>query len=168
MNAEPEANFIQSLHPTPHSILDAGCGTGRIAIELSRRGFSPIGVDISTSMLAKARHLAPHLSWRLGNISCVRLEQHFDAIILAGNVMIFLRKGTEQAVLHNMAHHLTPSGALITGFFLSMGRLQLDDYDKCASRAGLHLEARYSGWQHELWHPMSNYAVSVHRLASQL
>ncbi|MEO5951983.1 MAG: class I SAM-dependent methyltransferase [Chloroflexia bacterium] len=166
-NSNPEADFIYSLRPAPSTILDAGCGTGRLAIALYERGFSPTGVDISTSMLSKPRFSAPHLSWRLGDISCVRLEKRFDAIVLAGNVMIFLRKGTEQAVLSNMARHLAPSGTLITGFFLSMGRLQIDDYDRYAKHAGLTLEARYSGWQREPWQYNSNYAVSLHKRKMQ-
>lgn len=163
LDATLEADFIQSLSPLPHTILDAGCGTGRVAKELARVGNYVVGLDISATMLAKARRSAPHLSWRLGDLSCVRLERRFDAIVLAGNVMTFLRKGTEQAALHNLARHLAPDGRLLTGFYLSMAHLQLDDYDKYAARAGLHLEARYSGWKREPWHPMSSYVVSVHR-----
>ena len=38
------------------AVLDAGCGTGRIGLELSRLGISPIdGIDISPEMMAKAR-----------------------------------------------------------------------------------------------------------------
>ena len=37
------------------SVLDAGCGTGRLGWELSRLGISPVdGIDISPEMLAKA------------------------------------------------------------------------------------------------------------------
>lgn len=32
-----EADFVASFEV--HSVLDAGCGTGRVAIELARRGF---------------------------------------------------------------------------------------------------------------------------------
>ncbi|HZX55388.1 MAG TPA: hypothetical protein VFE86_11950, partial [Ilumatobacteraceae bacterium] len=35
-NPHGEADFITSLNPT--TVLDAGCGTGRIAVELARRG----------------------------------------------------------------------------------------------------------------------------------
>ena len=39
-----EATLVRSFNPT--SVLDAGCGTGRIAIELARHGIDVIGVDI--------------------------------------------------------------------------------------------------------------------------
>ena len=37
----------------------------------------------------------------------------FDAIVLAGNVMIFLAPGSEATVVANLARHLTPGGALV-------------------------------------------------------
>lgn len=154
-----EADFIESLEPRPHSVLDAGCGTGRLAIELAQRGFDAVGVDISPAMLAKARHAAPHLSWRLGDISCVRLERRFDAVVMAGNVMLFLRKGSESAVMKNMARHLAPGGRLIAGFFVGMSGPQPEDVDRWAGNAGLQPEARYAGWDREAWQWDSPYAV---------
>jgi SAM-dependent methyltransferase len=115
-------------------------------------------------MLAKARRAAPSLSWRLGDIACVRLERRFDAVVMAGNVMIFLARGTEGTVLRNMARHLAPGGRLVTGFYLSMGRLQLEEYDRLAAQAGLSLQVRYAGWRGEPWHGESEYVVSVHRV----
>lgn len=42
---------------TPTTILDAGCGTGRVGVELAARGWAGalIGVDISTGMLDRAK-----------------------------------------------------------------------------------------------------------------
>ena len=53
-----EAAFACSLEPAPASVLDAGCGTGRVAIELARRGIDVVGVDVDASMLAAARRAA--------------------------------------------------------------------------------------------------------------
>lgn len=41
------------LHGSP--ILDLACGTGRVAAPLARHGFEVIGIDISESMLERAR-----------------------------------------------------------------------------------------------------------------
>lgn len=50
---EKEINFNKSLN-----IIDIGCGTGRHSIELSRRGYSITGIDLSASLLEKAREKA--------------------------------------------------------------------------------------------------------------
>jgi 2-polyprenyl-3-methyl-5-hydroxy-6-metoxy-1,4-benzoquinol methylase len=49
----------------PGDVLDAGCGTGRVAIQLARLGHRVIGVDLDASMLDEARAAAPGLDWRL-------------------------------------------------------------------------------------------------------
>ncbi len=57
-----EATFIRAYEPI--SVLDAGCGTGRVAIELARHGIDVIGVDADASMIDTARRRAPDLDWR--------------------------------------------------------------------------------------------------------
>jgi SAM-dependent methyltransferase len=160
LSGSDEADFVEGLGA--RSVLDAGCGTGRVAVELARRGVGV--VDIDPGMIARAREAAPGLTWVLDDIATVDLGRTFDAVLLAGNVMIFIERGTEGAVLRNMARHLSPGGRLVTGFVLSMGYLDLDEYDRLAVKAGLVLTERYSGWRREPWQRDSKYAVSVHRL----
>jgi ubiquinone/menaquinone biosynthesis C-methylase UbiE len=50
---EKELKFDKSL-----KLLDVGCGTGRHSIELSKRGYSITGIDLSESLLAKAKEKA--------------------------------------------------------------------------------------------------------------
>jgi SAM-dependent methyltransferase len=161
-NVHGEADFVQSFGP--RSVLDAGCGTGRVAIELALRGIDTVGVDIDPRMLSTASGNAAHLEWHLGDISSIHLGRQFDAIVMAGNVMIFLAPGTEGAVLNNLARHLDTRGVLIAGFQLSMGYLALEDYDLLARQAGLKLLERWSTWHRDPWNGYSTYAVSVHRL----
>ena len=60
-----EADLIEYLlRETGGSrVLDAGCGTGRVATELASRGFSVVGIDLDDDMLATARAKAPELHW---------------------------------------------------------------------------------------------------------
>ena len=160
-NVHGEADFVERFNPA--SVLDAGCGTGRVGRELALRGIDVIGVDIDAEMLDTARKKAPGVSWRLADLANVDLARTFDAIAMAGNVMIFLTSGTEAAVVANMARHLNPDGVLIAGFQLMRGRLSIDDYDAAAVAAGLVLAERWSTWDCDPWDRASNYAVSVHR-----
>lgn len=171
-----EADFVASLGAT--SVLDAGCGTGRVAVELARRGLDVVGVDLDPAMLGAARRKAPGLDWRLGDLATVRLGRRFDAVVAAGNVVIFLAPGTEAAVVANLADHLAPGGALVAGFSLGPGaspagaptptgavggRLGLAGYDAAATAAGLALAERWATWDRAPYAPGGDYAVSVHR-----
>ncbi len=156
-----EADFVERFAPA--SVLDAGCGTGRVGRELARRGVDVVGVDIDPEMLATARRKAPGIDWRLADLATVRLTRTFDAVVMAGNVMIFLAPGTESAVVANMARHLRPGGLLIAGFQLMAGRLTVGHYDEIAGLAGLVLAERWSTWDGDAWDTSRDYAVSVHR-----
>ena len=159
-----EADLVERLAGgAPQKILDAGCGTGRVAIELSRRGHEVVGVDVDLTMLEEARSKAPGQSWMLADLSDPGLEvgtSDFDVVIAAGNVMIFVAPGTEPAVVRNLARFLGPDGLLVAGFQLT-GRLTLDDYDACATGAGLSLVHRWATWDQDAYDG-GNYAVSVH------
>jgi 2-polyprenyl-3-methyl-5-hydroxy-6-metoxy-1,4-benzoquinol methylase len=160
-----EANFVQRL--SVRSILDAGCGTGRVGRELARRGLDVAGVDLDEVMLQTARAKAPNVTWTLADLATVDLGRRFDAIVMAGNVMIFLTPGAEAAVVANMARHLNPGGYLVAGFQLIRDRLALDQYDSMAAEAGLLRAERWSTWDCGTWQPGGEYAVSVHRAGDQ-
>jgi SAM-dependent methyltransferase len=164
-----EANLISALDVS--SVLDAGCGTGRVAIELARRGLSVAGVDRDRDMLCAARDKAPQIDWYLDDLARMVIPdtanptqpRQFEAIIMAGNVMIFVDAGTEEAVVANMARHLAPGGLLVSGFQLQLGSLNLASYDLFVARAGLEFAERWSTWDRNPWGGHGDYAVSVHR-----
>src|SRR4051812_23673357 len=87
-----EADFVMTL--LPRSVLDAGCGTGRVAIELAARGVDVVGVDVDASMIATARRLAPKLEWVEHDLITLGLGREFDVVVMAGNVPLFTPLGT--------------------------------------------------------------------------
>jgi SAM-dependent methyltransferase len=156
-----EANFVMRFSPT--SVLDAGCGTGRVARELARRGVDVEGVDIDKEMLETARRKAPDLSWHCADLVSVDLRRRFSTVLVAGNVMILLTPGTESDAVANLLRHLEPGGLLIAGFQLAPDRMTLEQYDRIAAAAGLALIERWSTWEQAPWNPYGEYALSVHR-----
>jgi SAM-dependent methyltransferase len=150
-------------------VLDAGCGTGRVAIELSRRGFVVTGVDADAAMLDAARAKAPEIDWREGDLAG-SIDPGLsrpgpgtvDLVLLAGNVMIFLDPGTEGIVLQNLAAQLADNGLLVAGFSLQPGQLSCDRYDEAAAEAGLSRAARWASWDRQPF-AGGDYAVTVHR-----
>jgi 2-polyprenyl-3-methyl-5-hydroxy-6-metoxy-1,4-benzoquinol methylase len=145
-------------------VLDAGCGTGRVAIRLAARGFDACGVDVDDALLAHARTKAPTLAWHhadLAHLDPDHVPGPFDAIVLAGNVMIFLAPGTESAVLRNLADRLAPGGMLVAGFQLRAGGLTVGIYDDCTLAAGLESVAHFSTWDATPFEPGGDYVVAV-------
>ena len=160
-NVHGEADFITRLGA--RSVLDAGCGTGRIARELARRGLDVVGVDLDDIMLNTGRRKAPEIEWHTADLATVDLGRTFEAVLMAGNVMIYLPPGTEGAVLANMARHLTPGGHLVAGFQLRRGGLTLERFDALGEAAGLALDRRYATWEDDPFVAGGGYAVSVHQ-----
>jgi SAM-dependent methyltransferase len=105
-----EAMFVRRFAPV--SVLDAGCGTGRVAIELARHGIEVIGVDVDASMLETARQLAPDVEWIEADLAALALHRTFDVVVLAGNVLLFTPPGTEPAVVAGCARHACGRGRL--------------------------------------------------------
>jgi SAM-dependent methyltransferase len=164
-NVHGEADFV--MRYAPRSVLDAGCGTGRVARELARRGVDVVGIDLDPDMLATARRRSPELEWVQADLASFDLGRTFDLIVAAGNVMILLTPRTEPAVLANLARHLRPDGWLIAGFQLRPEHLTIADYDGAAEHAELRLVERFATWDREPWTVESRYAVSVHARSSR-
>lgn len=170
-NIHGEADLVEALLTDSgrNRVLDAGCGTGRVAIELSRRGFVVTGVDADAAMLDAARAKAPEIDWREGDLAGSidpRVNSlspgTVDLVLLAGNVMIFLDPGTEGIVLQNLAAQLADNGLLVAGFSLQPGQLSCDRYDEAAAAAGLSRVARWASWDRQPF-TGGDYAVTVHR-----
>lgn len=155
-----EAAFVMAYAPT--TVLDGGCGTGRVGAELARRGVEVVGADVDASMLATARRSIPDVEWVHADLAALDLGRTFDAVVLAGNVPLFTSPGTEAALVAGCARHLrTAGGLLIAGFQLGRG-YSLDQYDRHCAEAGLGLAERFATWDRAPFVEGGDYAVSVH------
>jgi len=157
-----EVRFMLAFSPA--SVLDAGCGTGRVAIELDRRGVDTVGVDVDPSMLATARARAPGLRFEKADLadSGFHLGRTFDVVVMAGNVPLFTPAGTQAALVAGCARHLVLEGLLVVGFGLGRG-YELTTFDDDCRAAGLAPVERWSTWDRSPLADDSSYAVSVHR-----
>lgn len=158
-----EADLVASFAPA--RVLDAGCGTGRVAIELARRGIDVVGADVSESMITEARRLAPSLRWVLSDLADLQLGERFDVVVMAGNVPLFTPEAGRDGLVAGAARHVSGGGRLVAGFQLGQG-YELSDYDRCCAGADLVLEDRWSTWDRSAFSDRSDYAVSVHLAGS--
>ncbi len=159
MDVHGEAALVLSLQPA--SVLDAGCGTGRVAIELARCGIDVIGVDVDASMIAEARRRDPALTWVHADLATLALDRRFDVVVMAGNVPLFCPEPQRPALVAACASHVDASGALVAGFELGRG-YELGAYDASCAAAGLALSDRWSTWDRLPFLRESGYSVSIH------
>ena len=162
-NVHGEANFVMRF--SPRTVLDAGCGSGRVAIELARRGVDVVGADVNPSMLDVARERGPDIEWAESDLAALNLRRTFDVVVMAGNVPLFTPEGTLGALVAGCARHVVAGGLLVAGFQLGRG-VDLADYDAHAEAAGLELAERFATWDADPFPGDGSYAVSVHRQQS--
>jgi SAM-dependent methyltransferase len=97
-------------------ILDAGCGTGRYAIELARRGYRVDGIDVSPELVAVAKQTVAEspgsVLFRVGDILDVP-DERYHAILCRGVLNDIVDDGERDAVFASFAQALRPGGVLI-------------------------------------------------------
>ncbi len=124
--------FIESLYPVVagKNILDAGCGTGSLAIELGRRGARVKAFDLDSDMILRAREKCPQaLNVEFDEGDLLQIEDKyrkdsFDLIYCLGNTVVHLSD------YDDVERFIQSSGSLLndTGVLL----LQIVNYDRIA------------------------------------
>ena len=169
-----EATFCAALASPGARVLDAGCGTGRVAIRLAEQGFPVVGLDVDDSMLDVARAQAPGLRWVLGDLadtSGLLVGEHpFDLVVLAGNVVPLVAEGALPDVVRSLVSVLGPEGLLVAGFGLDAAHLprgcpvtSLEEYDAALAAHGLGVTDRFASWDAQPFEDGAGYAVTVAR-----
>jgi SAM-dependent methyltransferase len=103
-----EAQIVDAAIPAGASILELGCGTGRILRPLAALGHPVTGVDDSPDMLARTSDLPTVCS----PIQSLRLDRTFDAVLLA-STMINSEPATRLGFLATVRHHLRDDGIAV-------------------------------------------------------
>jgi ubiquinone biosynthesis O-methyltransferase len=98
-------------------VLDAGCGDGELAVELTKRGAIVVGIDASPEMIDAAKDRAK--SWNADiSFQVARAEQlpfpagQFD-VVTAITILCFVEHPAP--VFHEIARMLQPGGRLVIG-----------------------------------------------------
>ena len=111
---EQEIGFNKSI-----KILDIGCGTGRHAIELSKRGYNVKGIDLSDSQLARARVKAEQQGLNIDFLKYdardLPFNNEFDLVIMICEGAFPLMETDEMnyEILKNATKSLKEHGKLI-------------------------------------------------------
>lgn len=116
-----ECDFIEKEigYNKKTKILDIGCGTGRHSIGLARRGYTVVGIDLSESLLQRAREKASGqnlpIVFQKQDARNLPFSQEFDLAIMLCEGAFPLMETDEMnfQILQNAANTLKPNGKLI-------------------------------------------------------
>lgn len=99
------------------TILDLACGGGRHSLELARRGYTVVGVDLARPVIAHARAQAAQeelsVEFVHGDMRELRYADRFDAALVLNSSVGFFDDATNAAVLAGAARALAPGGKLL-------------------------------------------------------
>ncbi|WP_327683236.1 class I SAM-dependent methyltransferase [Kitasatospora sp. NBC_00458] len=106
-NGEPEV--IERAVPAGASILELGCGAGRVTHPLLDRGFRVTAVDESAEMLARVRGARTVRS----PIERLDLDERFDVVLLASFLVHAGDPAVRRGLLETCRRHVAEDGCVL-------------------------------------------------------
>jgi SAM-dependent methyltransferase len=149
-----EGEIVASVLPAGASVLELGCGTGRITRQLVRLGYRVIAVDESAEMLAHVRDAETAQA----QIEGLDLGRRFDAVLLASNLVTaelaqrraFLetcRRHADVVVCEGLPLAWSPEdGETVLGEVVS--RLHVESVEDGLVRGEMEYESDGETWRH--------------------
>lgn len=115
LHQEDIAYWLELANDTPGSILELGCGTGRVLLPLARAGHTCWGLDNDPAMLDYcARQIEPELRTRIhlvqADMRTFQLPGKFGLILLPCNTLSTLAELDLELLLKSVFKHLKPGG----------------------------------------------------------
>jgi SAM-dependent methyltransferase len=118
---EPDGPFILSIaQKLGGTILELGCGTGRVTIPLAQNGIDIVGLDLVLDMLERAKQKAGALpiQWVQADARTFQLNRKFRLIFEAGSVFHhMLTRSDQEAYLARAWEHLEDDGRFVVNLF---------------------------------------------------
>jgi len=109
-----------------HSVVDAGCGPGRIAAYLAAAGLDVRGIDLSPAMVAVAQSAYPSIGFAVGSLEALDAGPATLGGIVAWYSLIHTPPERRAAVLQSFARALVPGGLLLLAFQVGDAERHID------------------------------------------
>jgi SAM-dependent methyltransferase len=128
-NYRGEADYVLSLlrrfsRNGGKKLLELGCGTGRHAALFAEAGFDVTGVDMSDTMLERARKNHPDIAFVRADARHVKLGSKFDAVTSLFHVASYQTGNQDFSdYLESVRSHLLPGGLFIFDYWHGPGVL---------------------------------------------
>ena len=110
-------------------VCDMGCGPGQIARYLRDTGLATVfGLDLSPQMVEQARQLNPDISFQVGNMLALPLEDRCLAGIAAFYAIVNIPRDQLPTVFREMWRVLQPEGRLLLSFHIGDEIMHRDEF----------------------------------------
>ncbi len=109
-----EKEIVFSLLKTSKGkALDLGCGTGNYTLELKKRGFDVVGLDISKEMLRIAQKKIPEIAFIRGDAYKLPFKNNTFDLVLSITMFEFIKN--PEKIIKEIYRVLKPGGEIIIG-----------------------------------------------------
>jgi SAM-dependent methyltransferase len=124
--------YLEEAARSGSTVLDLGCGTGRVSLPLARHGYTVSGVDLSAQMLeefrlklaAEPRDVVQRLSIIQSDMSNFSLGHVFDLIVIpARSFQALLSEEAQRSCLRCIREHLAVGGTYVITAFKADGMI---------------------------------------------
>jgi len=167
-----DLEFYSSLIPASASVLEVGCGTGRVSLFLAQRGNRVVGIDLSQTMLdvfslklGRSTECAKRVSFHRMDMRAFDLGQSFDWILFPFRVFQALRSTEERLqCLKSVLKHMSAESRLILTLFnprqdalKNWGKKGVLDFEWADENSG----RRVRRYHDQLWHDPERQIIAL-------
>lgn len=123
-----ERFYVEAVGGHGRKVLDLACGSGRFTIPLAKSGAQVTGVDLSETMLEKARERAISSGVEVQLVKLdmrdFELDTLFDSVLIAANSLLHMHTAADFArAFATIRRHLAPGGVLAFDVFVPNARM---------------------------------------------
>lgn len=130
-------SYIERYFPPRATVLDVGCGRGRLAKHLAKQGFSVAGTDTSFAMLRGARREVPGCEFRQCSDTIPWNDDTFDVALLVTVLTSAPSEQDQQQLVREIKRVLKPRGyVFVSDMPLQWSRRYLARYQEGSDRYG--------------------------------
>jgi SAM-dependent methyltransferase len=173
-----EVELISAEIPNGASVLEMGCGVGRVTKQLLAKGYYVTAIDNSPEMLA---HVPPAATTICSNIEDLDLKESFDSVLLASNLINIADDDLRAAQLKACRRHLKVGGKLLferydptwlstveVGRIGTIGDFELFADEACRRGTRVQMCLRYEGPQGRWLHHFTDSVLDDEAVAACL
>lgn len=150
---------LMDRYTAPGSLLDIGCGTGTLSVELASRGYSVTATDISEDMLSIVAYRTREAGVELQIFVYDMLDpigNHFDVVVAAMDVLNHLADLEDVHFgLTNIFEALSPNGVFLFDVLSAEYIDALDGYVEDSEEFHFHWESHRGKNEHSIVHTVT-------------